>query len=674
MRKLVVVLAVAFLMPSSGAARAREPASAGVVIFQGGPGGGLYAADPRTGTLKHVLTTSVLGARWSPDGRWLAFTREEGQDQYGTADKYGLWVMRADGRGLSRLITRSSDPTTLFTSGFSWSPNGRWIAFSAGPAYRTGISIVDVRTGRIVPLTSPDHGADIEPAWSPDGKRIAFERTPGTTGGPDLWVMRPNGSGQRRLTSGVSVFSPPRWSPDSTKLVFYPCCTKGIDIVGADGVGWHKLVDQGVFEATWSPNGRWIALTGSGTYLIRPNGTDLHKISDRGHSVSAPSWSPDSRWIAIEDRCCEPDIWAIAADGSGEIRLTEGSRYGYANVGPSWQPRPRQSTTLAGATVPQTIPTDTVVEGHTLKARYPILLVAADGPRVAIGYSKSWLGPPPPAANLFEVWNTQTNALQRLNNCCALELAIAGERLAWHAGANSGGGVDSWSLATATLDAPRGINLSGFTCCSYPMNGLYGDGSLLVLGRWGACRISQHPPCATGPKTGGTVWRLDAQQATLIASAPGALTPLAVDAGRILVDPENGTLEILRDGGTSLRTLKLPKEDVLGAKLQGRDLVVLGPTALDHYDANTGLLLHEWPVVGPSPRLDDSWGGFASYVSGSTVYVVRLADGARRAIATGGTDVHTQLEDDGLLYSYNVDDEVYPGRVVFVRFSGLSVA
>jgi hypothetical protein len=53
---------------------------------------------------------------------------------------------------------------------------------------------------------------------------------------------------------------------------------------------------------------------------------------------------------------------------------------------------------------------------------------------------------------------------------------------------------------------------------------------------------------------------------------------------------------------------------------------------------------------------------------------VRLADGARRAITTGGTDVHTQLEDDGLVYSYTVDDDVYPGRVVFVPFSALRVA
>jgi TolB protein len=670
MRKLVVVLAVAFLMPSSGAARPREPVAAGVVIFQGGPGGGLYAADPRTGTLKHVLTTSVLGARWSPDGRWLAFTREEGRDQYGIADKFGLWVMRADGRGLSRLITRSSDPTTLFSSGFSWSPDGRRIAFSAGPAYRTGISTVDVRTGRVVPLTSPDRGEDVRPAWSPDGKRIAFERS--GTNGYDLWVMRPDGRGQRRLTSGVSVFSPPRWSPDGKKLAFYPCCTKGIDIIGADGLGWHKLIDQGVYAASWSPNGRWIALTGLGTYLIRPNGTDLHKISDRGHSVSAPSWSPDSRWLALEDRCCEPDIWAIAADGSGEIRLTEGARYGYSNDGPSWQPRP--SATLAGAVVPQTIPTDTVVDGHSLRTRHPVLLLAADGPRVAFGYSTFTFPLQPPTANVFEVWNTQTNGLQRLNNCCALELAIAGERLAWHGAANSGGGVDSWSLATATLDAARGVLLTSPLCCSYPMDGLYGDGSLLVLGRWGACRISQHPPCATAPKTGGTVWRLDAQQATLIASAPGALTPLAVDAGRVLVDREDGMLEILREDGSSVRTLTLPKEDVRGAKLQGRDLVVLGPTALADYDANTGALLHESPLTGASPRLDDVWGGFASYVSGSTVYVVRLADGARRVIPTGGTGVHTQLEDGGLVYSYNVDDEVYPGRVVFLPFSALRVA
>jgi hypothetical protein len=629
--------------------------------------------------LKHVLTTNVIGTRWAPDSRWLAFTRGENDP----AD-YGLWVMRADGRGLSRLTTtHDSALTMLLSSGFSWSPDGRKIAFSVRTADRMGISTVDVRTRRVTPLTSaPANAEDVLPAWSPDGKRIAFERTAPGTNQRDLWMMGADGRGQRRLTSGVAVFSPPRWSPDGKQLIFYPCCTEGVDLIGADGRGLHKLVDHGVFEASWAPNGHWIALAGStltgddaiGTYLIRPNGTDLHKISNRGDWVSEPSWSPDSRWIAIEDRCCTPDIWAVASDGSGDVRLTEGSRYGYASYEPFWQPRPRPPGTLAGTVVPQTVPTDTVVDGHTLRARNPVLLLAADGPRVAIGYSKSWLGPQPPAANLFEVWNMQSNDLQRIVNCCALELAIAGERLAWHAGANSGGGVDSWSLATATLDAARGVNLSGFTCCSYPMNGLYGDGSLLVLGRWGPCRISQHPPCATAPKTGGTLWRLDAQQATLIASTPGALTPLAVDAGRILVDREDGTLEILRDDGTSLRTLTLPKDDVRGAKLQGRDLVVLGPTALDDYDANTGALLHEWPLTGASPRLDDVWGGFASYISGSTIVVVRLADGARHVIATGGTDVHTQLEDNGLVYSYTVDDEVYPGRVVFVPFSALRVA
>jgi Tol biopolymer transport system component len=681
MRKLVVVVAVAFLMPSSSAARPREPVSAGAVIFQGGPGGGLYAADPRTGTLKHVLTTSVSGTRWSPDGRWLAFTRVEEEP-----DDYGLWVMRADGHGLSRLTTtRASGLTMLLSSGFAWSPDGRKIAFSVRTQPRTGISTVDVRTRRVAPLTSaPENAEDVFPAWSPDGRRIAFERTAPGTNQRDLWMMRADGRGQRRLTRGIAVFSPPRWSPDGKQLVFYPCCTEGVDLIGADGRGLHKLVDRGVFEASWSPNGRWIALNGSpwttddaiGTYLIRPNGKALHKISDRGDWVSEPSWSPDSRWIAIEDRCCTPDIWAVAADGSGDVRLTEGSRYGYASYDPFWQPKPRPAATLAGTVVPQTIPTDTVVDGHTLRTRRPIVLLAADGRRAAIGYAaySQPFAPQPPPANVVEVWDTQSNALQRIVNVSALELVIAGDRLAWHAGASSGGGVDSWFLGTATLEAARGVNVSGLRCCSYPMNGLFGDGSLLVLGTWGPCRISMRPPCATAPKQGGTVWRVDGTTATRIASAPGALTPVAVDAGRVLVDHEDGTLEILRDDGTSLRTLTLPRDDVLGAKLQGRDLVVLSRSALADYDANTGVLLHERPLAGPSPRLDDVWGGFASYVSGSTVYVVRLADGARRAITTGGKDVNTQLEDDGLVYSYNVDDDVYPGRVVFVPFSDLRVA
>jgi Tol biopolymer transport system component len=162
------------VIPSSGAARTHPSSPVGVVIFRDGPSAGLYAADSQSGVLKHVLTTYVAGARWSPDGRRIAFTR----DSSGSLG-YELWVIGVGGRGLSRLVTEGADGLSqVFWSTFSWSPDGKKIAFVVNTTSRTGISAVDVRTRRIVPLTSaPGMSEDTDPAWSPDGKRIAFERT-----------------------------------------------------------------------------------------------------------------------------------------------------------------------------------------------------------------------------------------------------------------------------------------------------------------------------------------------------------------------------------------------------------------------------------------------------------------------------------------------------------------
>jgi len=58
------------------------------------------------------------------------------------------------------------------------------------------------------------------------------------------------------------------------------------------------LLDFGAQEPSWSPDGNWIACTGpsSGLWLVRPDGTDAHRVGDHGLWPGI-AWSPDSRWI-----------------------------------------------------------------------------------------------------------------------------------------------------------------------------------------------------------------------------------------------------------------------------------------------------------------------------------------------------------------------------------------
>jgi len=56
---------------------------------------------------------------------------------------------------------------------------------------------------------------DAYPAWAPDGRRIAFQRDVVTNGLDffDIWTMKPNGTGLKRLTKDGFLDGEPTWQP-----------------------------------------------------------------------------------------------------------------------------------------------------------------------------------------------------------------------------------------------------------------------------------------------------------------------------------------------------------------------------------------------------------------------------------------------------------------------------
>src|SRR5215208_2881019 len=60
---------------------------------------------------------------------------------------------------------------------------------------------------------------NINPSWSPDGRQLVFEseRNGGRT---SLYVINPDGTGERRLTYSVADNTHPAWSPDGMTIVF----------------------------------------------------------------------------------------------------------------------------------------------------------------------------------------------------------------------------------------------------------------------------------------------------------------------------------------------------------------------------------------------------------------------------------------------------------------------
>jgi TolB protein len=162
-------------------------------------------------------------AAWSPDGRWIVFTSERD----GSAD---LFRVRPDGSALERL---TSDPA--YEDQATFSPDGRQLAFvsTRGDGF-AHLWKIDLVSRRVAAVTS-GRGGDFRPSWSPDGNWIAFSSSRGFDAPfahgrwerlqlADLYVIHPDGSGLRRITSTRNFCGSPKWFPDGRRLMAY-CMT-----------------------------------------------------------------------------------------------------------------------------------------------------------------------------------------------------------------------------------------------------------------------------------------------------------------------------------------------------------------------------------------------------------------------------------------------------------------
>src|SRR5574340_273555 len=89
-------------------------------------------------------------------------------------------------------------------------------------------------------VTTVDVADNNRPRWSPDSKRIAYISDRG--GSAQVWLMDPDGSNAKQVTSVSTEAGGVLFSPDGKNLVFtsdvYPQC-------GADDACNKKLLDAG---------------------------------------------------------------------------------------------------------------------------------------------------------------------------------------------------------------------------------------------------------------------------------------------------------------------------------------------------------------------------------------------------------------------------------------------
>jgi Tol biopolymer transport system component len=260
----------------------------GVCSLAGGPA---YAAEfQKTASPSVVKSVAVtegtnMSATLSPDRKTIILDLQE-----------MLWSLPITGGNAKRLTDPMLEPSRP-----DWSPKGDLVAFQGYKGGTFHIWLMKPDGTEVRQLTT-GHGDDREPRISPDGTRVAFASDRAFEGNYDIWVADISTGKLAQKTSGAEEEYEPTWSPDGTKIAFVS--GKGVAHGhGASTAGQEiKTVDD--------------AGTVTTIYSL-PSGAPSDPLLAK--HLDSPAWSPDGKELA----------YTVFAEGKSEL-MVSGNKVGAA--------------------------------------------------------------------------------------------------------------------------------------------------------------------------------------------------------------------------------------------------------------------------------------------------------------------------------------------------------
>lgn len=184
-----------------------------------------------------------------------------------------------------------------------FSPDGERLVFTLANNGNSDVHVMDLRTRRVTRLTSSPF-IDTEGSFSPDGKELAF--TSDRSGSQEIYVMDLDGGDVRRISFGEGTYGTPVWSPRGDLIAFTKIFRRRfyIGVMRPDGSGERVLTSSYHVEApTWAPNGRVLMYFREGPsnddgtggeasiWSVDLTGRNERQIPTPG-IASDPAWSP----------------------------------------------------------------------------------------------------------------------------------------------------------------------------------------------------------------------------------------------------------------------------------------------------------------------------------------------------------------------------------------------
>jgi Tol biopolymer transport system component len=290
--------------------------------------GSLWSA-PVIGGFPRSLGKIARDARWSPDGRSMAYT-----------DLNSVYVEDADGRNNRKIWDAPGAVSSL-----CFSPDSRRIRVAVGGKQK-GRKIWELKLDGGSPhrldLDWPEDASQFDGQWAPDGKHFMFLSTRGDQANvydvygviPPPWFAFWRKPTAVQLQGQIDVLSA---TPSRTNA--------GLFVIGRVPQGAMQAYDPAqkrlvpflgglaAAEFVISPDKKWMVYVDYPQHHLWRSRLDGSESFQLTYSYSImPRWSPDSKKIAFSDWT---DIYMVSADGGNPEKLIPNP---YREVWPAWSP------------------------------------------------------------------------------------------------------------------------------------------------------------------------------------------------------------------------------------------------------------------------------------------------------------------------------------------------